>query len=125
MATRKTTGRGGNGVKRTRKGSPKPAVAAGPPRPASSTTGRPAAVWFDDEDRGLLRELSVLVLHHQLDSSNSLILRALLRAAPRDERLIEAVRALTERDGRRLRHRKGVSAVEGADANLKRVTRKR
>jgi hypothetical protein len=80
-------------------------IAPGRP-PASVTTGKPAAVWFDDEDRAILRELSVMVLQHGLDPSHSLLLRALLRVAPRDERLIEQVRELIERDGRKLRHQK-------------------
>jgi hypothetical protein len=90
------------------KASTGPAAVATPapkPKPVSVTTGRPAAVWFDDEDRSILRELSVMLLTQGIDPTHSLLVRALLRVAPRDERLIEEVRRLIERDGRKRRHR--------------------
>lgn len=85
---------------------PSPPPPAPKPKPAKVTTGRPAAVWFDDEDRGILRELSVMLLNQGIDPTHSLLVRAMLRAVPRDERLIDEVRKLLERDGRKLRHRK-------------------
>lgn len=80
---------------------------AKPEKPSSATTGKPAAVWFDDEDRAILRELSVLMLNQGIDPSHSLIVRVLLRLAPRDASLIDQARELIARDGRKLRHRKG------------------
>lgn len=93
----------------TAKASAAPSPAAPKPQPAKPapvSTGRPAAVWFSDEDRATLRELSMVLLGQGIDPTHSLIVRALLRIAPRDERLIESVRELLEQDGRKLRHRK-------------------
>ena len=49
-----------------------------------------------------------MLLNQGIDPTHSLLVRALLLVAPRDERLIEQVRELLERDGRKLRHRQAV-----------------
>src|SRR5690349_1731584 len=81
---------------------PKPEQAATPP----AFTGRTAALWFDDEDRATMRELTVMAVQQGIRPSDSLIVRALMRVTPRDERLFDTMRELAERDGRKLRHQK-------------------
>jgi hypothetical protein len=77
----------------------KPAVAAG------VSGGRQAAFWLDDEDRGIFREVGMLLYTQGIKPSDNWVFRAALRLMPRDHRLIEQIRALLEKDGRRLRHR--------------------
>jgi hypothetical protein len=89
---------------RPRKISPKapnPAVAA----LSGVSSGRQAAFWLDDEDRGIFREVGMLLYTQGIKPSDNLVFRAALRLMPRDHRLIEQIRALLEKDGRRLRHR--------------------
>jgi hypothetical protein len=88
-----------------------PAPAAPEPKPQPETpaavyTGRTAALWLDDEDRALLKELTVTAVQHDIRPSDSLIVRAALRLVVRDPRVIEQMRELLERDGRKLRHQK-------------------
>ena len=89
---------------RPRKISPKtnkPAVAA----LSGASSGRQAAFWLDDEDRGIFREVGMLLYTQGIKPSDNLVIRAALRLMPRDHRLIEQIRALLEKDGRRIRHR--------------------
>jgi len=79
----------------------KPAPA---PIPGSST-GRQAAFWLDDEDRGIFREVGMLLYTQGIKPSDNLVFRAALRLMPRDHRLMEQIQVLVEKDGRRLRHR--------------------
>ena len=79
----------------------KPAPA---PVPGSST-GRQAAFWLDDEDRGIFREVGMLLYTQGIKPSDNLVFRAALRLMPRDHRLMEQIQVLVEKDGRRLRHR--------------------
>jgi len=78
----------------------KPVVAA-----FHGSSGRQAAFWFDDEDRGILREVGMSLYAQGIKPSDNLVLRAALRLMPRDHRLIEQIKVLLERDGRRVRHR--------------------
>ena len=73
---------------------------------APAFTGRTAALWFDDEDRAIMRELTVMAVQQGIRPSDSLIVRALMRVTPRDERLFDMMRELAEHDGRKLRHQK-------------------
>jgi hypothetical protein len=88
---------------------PKPAiqVKSKPVVAASSGTGsgRQAAFWLDDEDRGIFREVGILLYTQGIKPSDNLVLRAALRLMPRDHRLTEQIQSLVEKDGRRLRHR--------------------
>ena len=66
------------------------------------------AAWqgcVDDEDRGILREVGMSLYAQGIKPSDNLVLRAALRLMPRDHRLIEQIKVLLERDGRRVRHR--------------------
>jgi hypothetical protein len=69
------------------------------------SSGRQAAFWLDDEDRGILREVGMSLYAQGIKPSDNLVLRAALRLMPRDHRLIEQIKVLLERDGRRVRHR--------------------
>jgi hypothetical protein len=71
---------------------------------AGSSTGRQAAFWLDDEDRKIFREAGMILYHQEIKPSDNLILRAAIRLMPTDHRLVEQVRLLLERDGRKLRH---------------------
>jgi hypothetical protein len=72
---------------------------------AGISSGRQAAFWLDDEDRGIFREVGMLLYTQGIKPSDNLVLRAALRLMPRDHRLMEQIKALVEKDGRRLRHR--------------------
>jgi hypothetical protein len=104
MPSKETKSTLGDKIRRSNAVPSTPHPNSAPDKPALS--GKPAAVWFDDEDRALLRELSVLLLNHAVDPTHSLIVRTLLRLAPRDETLIDQARKLIALDGRKLRHRK-------------------
>ena len=79
----------------------KPAAAALP----GTSSGRQAAFWLDDEDRGIFREVGMLLYTQGIKPSDNLVFRAALRLMPRDHRLMEQIQVLLEKDGRRLRHR--------------------
>ena len=86
---------------------PKPAKAArksAANATAGSSTGRQAAFWLDDEDRKIFREAGMILYHQEIKPSDNLILRAAIRLMPTDHRLVEQVRSLLERDGRKLRN---------------------
>jgi hypothetical protein len=89
---------------------PKPAaqVKSKPPVAAAlsgTESGRQAAFWLDDEDRGIFREVGMILYSQGIKPSDNLVLRAALRLMPRDHRLTEQIQSLVEKDGRRLRHR--------------------
>ena len=69
------------------------------------SSGRQAAFWLDDEDRGIFREVGMLLYTQGIKPSDNLVFRAALRLMPRDHRLMEQIQLLVEKDGRRLRHR--------------------
>jgi hypothetical protein len=69
------------------------------------SSGRQAAFWLDDEDRGILREVGMSLYAQGIKPSDNLVLRAALRLMPRDHRPIEQIKVLLDRDGRRVRHR--------------------
>jgi len=71
---------------------------------AGTSSGRQAAFWLDDEDRKIFREVGMLLYQQEIKPSDNLILRAAIRLMPTDHRLVEQVRLLLERDGRKLRH---------------------
>jgi hypothetical protein len=88
---------------------PRPKAAKAARKPAANGTaatssGRQAAFWLDDEDRKIFREVGMLLYHQEIKPSDNLILRAAIRLIPTDHRLVEQVRLLLERDGRKLRH---------------------
>lgn len=78
-------------------------VAAVGPTPG---TGKQAAFWLDDEDRGIFHEMGMLLYSQGIKPSHNLVLRAAIRMVPRDHRLVEKVRELMETDGRKVRHQK-------------------
>ena len=86
--------------KRTPRKKSKPAVATLP----GISTGRQAAFWLDDEDQKIFREVGMSLYAQGIKPSDNLILRAALRLMPTDYRLVEQVRSLLERNGRKLRH---------------------
>ena len=79
-----------------------PAAPTGP----TPGTGKQAAFWLDDEDRGIFHEMGMLLYSQGIKPSHNLVLRAAIRMVPRDHRLVEKVRELMENDGRKLRHQK-------------------
>ena len=62
--------------------------------PAGVSSGRQAAFWLDDEDRGIFREVGMLLYTQGIKPSDNLVFRAALRLMPRDHRLIEQIRAI-------------------------------
>jgi hypothetical protein len=87
-------------AKKTSRAKSKPVVAA-----FHGSSGRQAAFWLDDEDRGILREVGMSLYAQGIKPSDNLVLRAALRLMPRDHRLIEQIKVLLEKGGRRVRHR--------------------
>lgn len=85
-------------------GEPKVTEVIGAPR--STGSGKQAAFWLDDEDRAIFHETGMLLYSQGIKPSHNLVLRAAIRMIPRDHRLVEKVRELIERDGRKLRHQK-------------------
>jgi hypothetical protein len=88
---------------------PRPKAAKAARKPVANGTaatgsGRQAAFWLDDEDRKIFREVGMLLYQQEIKPSDNLILRAAIRLMPTDHRLVEQVRLLLERDGRKLRH---------------------
>jgi hypothetical protein len=67
------------------------------------TTGRTVAFYMDDEDLRILDEVSLFLHMKGVKPNASLTLRALLREASKDQRLVERARMLAEQDGRRRR----------------------
>jgi hypothetical protein len=88
---------------RVSRGTRKPAAATAT---ASTSSGRQAAFWLDDEDKAIFREVSMNLYSQGIKPSDNLVLRAALRLMPRDHRLIEQIRIRLENDGRKLRHRR-------------------
>ena len=69
-------------------------------------SGKQAAFWLDDEDRAIFHETGMLLYSQGIKPSHNLVLRAAIRMIPRDHRLVEKVRELMEKDGRKVRHQK-------------------
>jgi hypothetical protein len=95
----KSADRGKRSGSLRKKSKPAPAVLPG------TSSGRQAAFWLDDEDRGIFREVGMLLYTQGIKPSDNLVFRAALRLMPRDHRLMEQIQVLLEKDGRRLRHR--------------------
>lgn len=76
------------------------------PKNPPLTTGKTAAIWLDEQDRAVLREVSVLALNEGLKPSDSVIVKAALGLLPRGPQLLEQIRQVMDRDGRKLRHQK-------------------
>jgi len=94
-----------NAAKPTRQAQTKsPAKPDRPPVPV--TAGKTAAIWLDEQDRAILREVSVLALNEGLKPSDSVIVKAALGLLPRGPQLLEQIRQVMDRDGRKLRHQK-------------------
>ena len=75
-------------------------------KPPSTGSGKQAAFWLDDEDRAIFHETGMLLYSQGIKPSHNLVLRAAIRMIPRDHRLVEKVRELIEKDGRKVRHQK-------------------
>lgn len=86
---------------RSHRGAPKP--------PPKASRGSGAQFWLHDEDRRLLRELSAWLAGQGVRATDSLVIRAALRAVKTGNGLLEAYRQASQLDGR-LRPRKGESA---------------
>jgi hypothetical protein len=88
-------------------GVPHPPTAAEPvDAPRVTGSGKQAAFWLDDEDRAIFHETGMLLYSQGIKPSHNLVLRAAIRMIPRDHRLVEKVRELIEKDGRKVRHQK-------------------
>ena len=74
--------------------------------PRVTGSGKQAAFWLDDEDRAIFHETGMLLYSQGIKPSHNLVLRAAIRMIPRDHRLVEKVRELIEKDGRKVRHQK-------------------
>lgn len=74
--------------------------------PRSTGSGKQAAFWLDDEDRAIFHETGMLLYSQGIKPSHNLVLRAAIRMIPRDHRLVEKVRELIEKDGRKVRHQR-------------------
>lgn len=86
---------------------PEPAAKSEPAdRPSPTGSGKQAAFWLDDEDRAIFHETGMLLYSQGIKPSHNLVLRAAIRMIPRDHRLVEKVRELIEKDGRKVRHQK-------------------
>ena len=85
---------------------PKPAPVDEPEGPRATGSGKQAAFWLDDEDRAIFHETGMLLYSQGIKPSHNLVLRAAIRMIPRDHRLVEKVRELIEKDGRKVRHQK-------------------
>lgn len=79
--------------------------AAKPKVEVATASGRQTAFWLDDEDRAILHEMGMQLYSQGIKPSHNLVVRAALRMLPKDHRFFEQVRELTERDGRKLRHK--------------------
>lgn len=77
-----------------------------PDPPRATGSGKQAAFWLDDEDRAIFHETGMLLYSQGIKPSHNLVLRAAIRMIPRDHRLVEKVRELIEKDGRKVRHQK-------------------
>jgi hypothetical protein len=90
---------------------PRKAEARARPITPHTTTGRTVAFYMDDEDLRILDEISLFLHMKGVKPNASLTIRALLREAVKDQRLVERARTLSELDGRRRRSLK--REVEG------------
>ena len=101
-----------NTSKRAKAVTTRPRASAPPPKPElsekppSTGSGKQAAFWLDDEDRAIFHETGMLLYSQGIKPSHNLVLRAAIRMIPRDHRLVEKVRELIEKDGRKVRHQK-------------------
>lgn len=86
------------------KNNPRPRTENTPRENAATGSGKQAAFWLDDTDRALFHEMGMLLYSQGIKPSHNLVLRAAIRMVPRDHRLVEQVRELMEKDGRKTRH---------------------
>lgn len=68
--------------------------------------GQAVQFWLHEEDRRLIRELAAWLAGQGIRSTDSMIIRATLRAAKTGEGLLTAYRQAAELDGRLKQHRK-------------------
>lgn len=99
------TQRARKGTARPRNATPAPKQES-PEKPPATGSGKQAAFWLDDEDRAIFHETGMLLYSQGIKPSHNLVLRAAIRMIPRDHRLVEKVRELIEKDGRKVRHQK-------------------
>jgi hypothetical protein len=94
--------------------STEPGSPAGHPEPEPRNgKGRPVAFWINDEIRGILDEVGIMLYAKGIKPSDSLVVRVALRLLPRDHRLIEGAREMIEQDRRRQRNRSQGVKVAG------------
>jgi hypothetical protein len=67
--------------------------------------GQPAQFWFHDEDRALVRELAAWVAGQGIRTTDSLVIRAALRAAKTGPEFLDAYRQASKLDGRLSPHK--------------------
>jgi hypothetical protein len=83
-----------------------------PKAPPKARRGSGAQFWLHDEDRRLLRELSAWLAGQGVRATDSLVIRAALRAVKTGNGFLEAYRQASQLDGRLRRH-KSESAHSG------------
>lgn len=67
--------------------------------------GSPVQFWFHEEDRRLLRELAAWLAGQGLRPTDSMVIRAAIRAAKTGGEFLQAYRQASELDGRLKRHK--------------------
>ncbi len=70
-----------------------------------SNRGTPAQFWFHDEDRRLVRELAAWLAGQGVRSTDSLVIRAALRATKTGQEFLDAYHHASRLDGRLKSHK--------------------
>src|SRR5476649_138172 len=68
--------------------------------------GKPVQFWLHDEDRRLVRELAAWLAGHGIRSTDSMVIRAVLRTAKTGAELLDAYRQAALLDGRLRQHKR-------------------
>jgi hypothetical protein len=85
-----------------RRKEPRPAPPADRPK---RRVGKQVQFWFHDEDGRIVRELAAWLAGQGLRPTDSLVIRAALRAAKTGGELLQGYRQAAELDGRLKRHK--------------------
>ena len=83
--------------KESHKQSPKPRIA----KPSKNKVGQPVQFWLHDDDRQTIRELAAWLAGQGFRTSDSQVIRAVLRLAKTGGPLLDAYRDAAKMDGRR------------------------
>ncbi len=70
-------------------------------KPSRNKVGQPVQFWLHDDDRQTIRELAAWLAGQGLRTSDSQVIRAVLRLAKTGGPLLEAYRDAAKMDGRR------------------------